>query len=411
MKAYHEQGRWAATVAWALLGGLVCVRAWAQAPPAQEALVTVPIVYLSRDDTDTSRASLIDPVVADYGWQGARFAVDEININGRFVGKQYQLIKITVPAGGDLQAAAKRVLADGHALIVADLGAADLLSVADLPRARQAIILDARASDDALRQADCRDNVFHLLPNWAVRADALGQFLARKNWKRWFLLRGVTATDRSYTSAVRRAASRVGAKIVAEASFQYQADSARAAGGHEQIQSQLAAVTHTPAAYDVLFVADTSDAFGEYLSYNTWDPRPVVGTHGLVAVAWHRLFREYAARGVQYRFHLAASRDMTERDYGNWLAVSIIGEAVTRSGTTDAAGVRSYLLSDRFSVPAFKGEGLSFRGWDHQLRQPVLLFGPQMLVSMWPLGDSRQVKFQTDALGYSQQESLCRRIQ
>jgi ABC transporter substrate binding protein (PQQ-dependent alcohol dehydrogenase system) len=411
VSAYHEHSRWVATVALALLGGLVCGQARADSAPANEALVPVPIVYLSRDDTDTSRASLMDPVIADYGWQGARFGVDEININGRFLGKQYQLIKITVPSGGDLQAAVKQVLADGHLLIVADLDAADLLSVADLPQARQAVILDARTSDDALRQADCRDNVFHLLPDWAMRADALGQFLARKNWKRWFLLRGVTAADQAYAAAVRRAASRVGAKIVAEESFQYQADSALAAGGHEQIQSQLAAVTRTPAAYDVLFAADTGDAFGDYLLYNTWDPRPVVGTHGLVAVAWHRLFKEYAARGVQYRFFLAASRDMTERDYGNWLAVSAIGEAVTRSGKTDAADVRSYLLSDQFSVPANKGEGLSFRRWDHQLRQPVLLFGPQMLVSMWPQGDSRQLKFQTDALGYSQQESSCRRVQ
>jgi len=373
--------------------------------------VPVPIVYLSRDDTDTSRASLTDPVVADYGWQGARFGVDEININGRFLGKQYQLVKITVPPAGDLQAAAKQALADGHLLIVADLKAADLLLVADLPEARGALILDARTSDDVLRQADCRNNVFHLLPNWAMRADALAQFLARKNWKRWFLLTGASAADQSYAASVRRAASRVGAKVVAEARYRYQAGAGSAAGGHEQIQSQLSSVTHTSAAYDVVFVADTSDAFGDYLLYNTWDPRPVVGTHGLVAVAWHRLFKEYAARGVEYRFHLAAARDMTERDYGSWLAVSTIGEAVARNGKTDAADVRSYFLSDQFSVPANKGEGLSFRHWDHQLRQPLLLFGPQMLVSMWPLGDSKHAKFQTDALGYSQQESSCRRVQ
>jgi ABC transporter substrate binding protein (PQQ-dependent alcohol dehydrogenase system) len=409
--AYHRDCRWAATVAWALLGGLACARVRAEATPVQEPAVAVPIVYLSREDTDNSRASLIDPVIADYGWQGARFGIDEININGRFLGKQYQLIKITVPSGGDLQGAAKHVLADGHLLIVADLDAADLLSVADLPQAREALILDARTSDDALRQADCRDNVFHLLPDWAMRADALGQYLARKNWKRWFLLSGVTASDQAYAAAVRRAASRVGAKIAAEASFQYQADSARAAGGHEQIQSQLSVVTRTPAPYDVMFAADTGDAFGEYLLYNTWDARPVVGTHGLVAVAWHRLFKEYAARGVQYRFHLAASRDMTERDYGNWLAVSTIGEAVTRSGKTDAADIKSYLLSDQLSVPANKGEGLSFRRWDHQMRQPVLLFGPQVLVSMWPLGDTRQERYQTDVLGYTQQETSCRRVQ
>jgi len=353
----------------------------------------------------------MDPVIADYGWQGAKFGVDENNLNGRFVGKRYELVKITVAARGDLVGAAKAALSAGHLLIVADLQAADLLAVADLPEAKDAVILDARSSDDALRQRDCRNNVFHVLPNWAMRADALGQFLARKNWRRWFLLRGVTRADEAYAAAVKRAASRVGAKIVTDGSFEYQADSARAAGGQEQIQTQLSVVTHTATAYDVVFVADTGDAFGDYLLFNTWDPRPVVGTHGLVAVAWHHLFKEYAARGMQYRFYLAASRDMTERDYGNWLAASIFGEAVTRGGKTDAAGIRSYLLSDQFSVPALKGEGLSFRRWDHQLRQPIPLFGPQALVAMWPQGGTGRPKLQTDDLGFDQAETACHMVQ
>jgi ABC transporter substrate binding protein (PQQ-dependent alcohol dehydrogenase system) len=388
-----------ATLACALLAGVLCRAAYSEPAPGDKPLVTVPIIYLSRDDADPSRASLTDPVTADYGWQGAKFGVAEININGRFLGKQYELIKITVPSGGDIAGAARSALSTKHLLVIADLKAADLLAVADLPEAKDAVILDARTSDDSLRQGDCRDDVFHILPNWAVRADALGQFLARKNWKRWFLPRGVTPADQSYAAAVKRAASRVGAKIVAERSYEYRTDAAR--------ESQLSNATRMSSAYDVLFVADTGDAFGEYLPYNTWDPRPIAGTHGLAAVAWNHLFKEYAARGMQYRFFLAASRDMTERDYGNWLAASIIGEAVTRSGTTDAAGIRSYLLSDQFSVPAFKGEGLSFRPWDHQLRQPVLLFGPRMLVSMWPQDGSGHTKLQTDTLGYDQPETVC----
>jgi ABC transporter substrate binding protein (PQQ-dependent alcohol dehydrogenase system) len=398
-------GRGIATVVLAIVLGLFCGSACAQPAAAKQPLVAVPIIYLSRDDADASRASLMDPVVADYGWQGAKFGVAEINVNGRFLGNQYELIKVTVPLTGDIAATAKKALSGGHHLVIADLKAADLLAIADLPEAQGALILDARTSDDALRQGACRDNVFHILPNWAMRADALGQYLARKNWKRWFLLTGVTPADQGYAAAVKRAASRAGAKIVAEKSYEY-----HTGDGHEQPQGQIPDVTHVSSAYDVLFVVDTSDAFGEFLLFNTWDPRLVVGTHGLSAVAWHPLFREYAARGIQYRFHLAAARDMTERDYGNWLAASIIGEAVTRSRKADAASVKSYLLSDQFSVPANKGEGLSFRRWDHQMRQPLLLFGPRMLVSMWPQDGSGHSKLQTDAIGYDQPESACHKV-
>jgi ABC transporter substrate binding protein (PQQ-dependent alcohol dehydrogenase system) len=384
----------------ALLSGAASTLSAPVPAPDDQTLTPVPIIYLSKDEADTARASLMDPVVADYGWQGAKFGVDEANINGRFMGMQYELIKVTVPAGGDVSEAAKKAFAEGHLVIVADLKAPDLLAVADLPEAKQAMILDARTSDDSLRQRDCRDNLFHILPNWAMRADALGQFLARRHWRRWFLLTGKAPNDQAYAAAVKRTASRVGAKIVAERVFEYQPDA-------ESVQSQLSGVTHLAAPYDVLIVADTRNAFGEFLLYNTWDPRPVAGTQGLSALAWHPLFREYAARGMQYRFYLAASREMTERDYGNYLAVSIIGEAATRSRHTDAAGLKSYLISDQFAVPAFKGEGLSFRQWDHQMRQPLLLFGPRMLVSMWPQDGSGHSKLQTDTLGYDQPQSAC----
>jgi ABC transporter substrate binding protein (PQQ-dependent alcohol dehydrogenase system) len=371
----------------------------AQAPP-------VPIVYLSREDTTGARSTLLDPVIADYGWQGAKFAVDEINVNGRFLGRSYQLIKVIAPPGGDIASTGRKALADGHALIVADLKAADLLALAALPEAKGALILDGRTSDDSLRTKDCRSNVLHILPSWAMRADALAQFLARKHWTRWLVIKGVAPLDQEYVAAIRRAASKVGAKIVDEKPYQYQAASAEVPG-REQIQSELTTATHIAAAYDAIFVADTTEAFGEFLPFNSWEPRPVFGTQGLTAAAWNFQFREYAARGMQYRFHLAASRDMTERDYATWLAVAIIGEAIARGGKTDAGAVKSYLLSDQFSMPAYKGEGLKFRRWDNQLGQPVLLFGPKTLVSMWPPDTAGGPKLQMGMLGASQSESAC----
>jgi|HubBroStandDraft_5_1064220.scaffolds.fasta_scaffold03945_5 ABC transporter substrate binding protein (PQQ-dependent alcohol dehydrogenase system) len=352
----------------------------------------------------------MDPVVADYGLQGAQFGMQEINRSGAFLGKRYTLVTSVVTATGDVKAAAEKLLEAGDSLIIADLEGPDLLAVADLPRARTALILDARTSDDTLRQADCRGNVFHLLPNWAMRADALGQYLAHKNWKRWLLLTGATPADRAYAAAVKRAAAKDGASVVATKSYESGDGADGTSGPREQLQAQLPAVTHIPAAYDVVFVTDTSNAFGDYLLFNTWDPRLVAGTHGLTAVAWNSQFREYAARSVNYRFYQGAKRDMSERDYGNWLATAVIGEAVTRSGKLDTASIKSYLLSDQFSVPANKGEGLTFRHWDHQLRQPLLLFGPRMLVSMAPQPDTRGAQLATDALGFDQAQSECRNM-
>ena len=286
----------------------------------------IPIVYVTREDPEGARGSLSEPVVADYGWQGARVGVDEINRSGQFLGKQYRLERIAIAAAGDIAAATRTALTEVGQIVIADLDAVDLRTIAALPEADRALILDARTSDDSLRQQGCRDNVFHLLPNWSMRTDALAQFLAQRHWTRWFLLVGPAPSDQAYAAAVKRSAAAVGARIVIER--RYQPPARRAA----EYPSEL---THVAVAYDVLLTADTSGTFGESLEFNTWDPRLVAGTQGLTAVAWHPLFKEYAARGIQYRFFLNASRDMTERDYGNWLAATVIGEAVTRSGRSD----------------------------------------------------------------------------
>ena len=111
---------------------------------------------------------------------------------------------------------------------------------------------------------------------------------------------------------------------------------------------------------------------------------------------------------MQHRFERFAKRIMTERDYSAWIAVRAIGEAVTRSGKSDIADIRSYLLSDRFTVAAFKGEGLSFRKWDRQLRQPMLITGARSLVSMSPQEGFLHPKFLTDTLGYDEPETKCK---
>ncbi len=261
-----------------------------------------------------------------------------------------------------------------------------------------AVILDARTSDDALRQADCRTNVFQLLPDWAMRADAIGQYLTKKNWRRWFLVTGATPADNEIAAAVKRSAARFGAQIVVQQTFRSDSDDPESS--REQIQAQLAAATRATVDYDVLFAADTANVFGDYLLYNTSAPRLVVGTHGMVAEAWDPQFREYAARGVLYRFYKSASREMTERDYGNSIAMAAFADAMTRGGKSDAAGVAAYFRSIQFSLAANKGEGLSFQPWDQQLRQPLLLFGPRLLVAMAP----------PEGLGVDQQHSECRKI-
>ena len=80
---------------------------------------------------------LVDRVVTDNGVQGARFGIEENNKSGGFLGQTYSLAETILPADGDAVAAAKEILKDGPAIIVADLESKDLLAVADLPEAKR----------------------------------------------------------------------------------------------------------------------------------------------------------------------------------------------------------------------------------------------------------------------------------
>jgi ABC transporter substrate binding protein (PQQ-dependent alcohol dehydrogenase system) len=352
--------------------------------------------------------SLLETHPADLGLAGAQEALYEINTTGRFIGWHFKLSVVTLPAGANVATQARDLLARGPGVIVADLRADDLLALADMPSARNALILDTRTEDDRLRQQECRANVFHILPSQSMRTDALAQFLLEKRWTRWFLIQGPAPQDAVYAADVRRSAARYGARIVAAKTYDYNPGSRRSDTGYQQIQTQMPLATEVSANYDVIFVADQTDLFGDYLPYNTYDARPIVGTQGLVATAWTPAFQSYSALQMQHRFKLFAHREMTERDYGGWLAVRIVGNAVMRGRRTSAAAMRGYLRSDAFLVAGFKGQGLTFRTWDNQLRQPVLLAQPLMVVSMSPQHGFLHPGYTTDSLGFDAPETKCR---
>ncbi|MCC7251517.1 ABC transporter substrate-binding protein [Hyphomicrobium sp.] len=376
-----------------------------EAPPG--ALVTK-IVYIGKRYPEPLPLSLLDKPLTDEGVQGARLAIKENNMTGRLIEQHFELVEVVAKATEDIVPKVKAELASGNGLIVADLEPSDLLAVVDLPEAKDAVIFNTRSSRDELRQEECRINLFHIIPNWAMRADALAQYLSWKKWRRWFVIHGTTPGDVEYLAAIRRAANKFGAKIVLERSYEFDAGSRRTDSGHQQIQTQMPMLTQGAPEYDVIFVADAGEAFGDYLMFRTYEPRPVVGSQGLQAVAWHRSFEQYAGTQLQNRFEKQAKRFMTERDFTAWLAVRVVGEAVTRSGKNKPEEVNDFILSPDFEVAGFKGVGLTFRKWDHQMRQPILLSGPRTLVSISPQDGFLHQKFLTDTLGFDEPETKCR---
>ncbi len=346
-----------------------------------------------------------DPVPENEGIAGGQLAVRDNNTTGQFTGHRYILQEEALEEGQDAVAAARALAATGVGFLVVNLDADEVLAVADALKGENVVLFNVRAPDDRLRGADCRSNVFHVAPSRAMLTDALAQFLALKRWRRLFLVVGPQPGDRLYAEAMKRASRKFGLVIAAEKPWEFgplaraKADSPTTAG----------ALTFTQNLdYDIAVVADEAGDFGDYLAYRTWDPRLVVGTQGLVATTWHPTFEVWGAAQAQTRFRRTADRLMRPLDYQVWMAVRAIGEAVTQTKGTDPGAVRQFIRGAEFGLPAYKGVSLSFRPWDQQLRQPLLLVQPRFLVSVAPEQGFLHQRTPLDTLGFDQPETECK---
>ena len=368
----------------------------------------VKIGWLSQTVNRTVSHAYLDRPPADEGIQGARLGIADNSTTGHFTGQLFQLVERLAPVEGDIAAAFRDLAANNMRLIVTDLAAPELLSVAALPEAASVVIFNTAAPDDRLRGADCRANILHLPPSRAMLADALVQYLVTKNWTGILLVVGRGDADREFAADVRHAAKKFGARIVQEKPWTFIPGARRTDTGHFAIQAEVARFTQG-ISYDVLVVADEQDEFGDQLPYRTYDPKLVAGTQGLVPSAWARPHEQWGATQLQERFLRQAKRWMTDRDYTAWMAVRAIGEAATRSKSADPGAISTFLRSDQFELAGYKGARLSFRSWDGQLRQPILLADARSLVSVSPPPGRFLHQFsELDTLGIDKPETKCR---
>jgi ABC transporter substrate binding protein (PQQ-dependent alcohol dehydrogenase system) len=382
----------------------------AQAPAAARSaeMTKVPVGYLKQEVKRPIPLSRLHVESADYGIAGAEMALKDNNTTGRFTKQEFILDIERVAVGGDAVAALQKLVDSGHHFILVDAPAETLLALSDSVKGKDVLLFNVRAEDEELRQEECRANILHTAPDRYMLADALAQYLVWKKWQRWFVVKGVFPKDLAYLEAIRRAAKRFGGTIVEEREYKEAPGARRSDTGELQIQRQMPVFTQGAPDYDVLIAADESDVFGPYLPFRTWDPRPVAGTAGLVAMSWHPAHEQWGATQMQNRFQRFAKRFLWPVDYQAWVAVRAIGEGATRAHSADFATVNGVIRSPDLDLAAFKGQKVTFRAWDGQLRQPIIVADSDLPVSVSPQPGFLHQKDEADTLGIDEPETKCK---
>lgn len=365
-------------------------------------------VGVLRQTHSNETLSILDLPAPDDTLAGALLGASDNNTTGKFTGQNFDVLDVKLADSDDAAAAVDRLGEQGVSLIIADLSTERLLAAADRAKTRGALIFNASAIDDSLREENCRPNVFHIAPTRSMLADGLAQYLIWKQWRRWLLIKGSHPEDELFAQALRSSAKKFGAKIVDERVYADTGGGRRSDSGSVQTQRQMPVLTQNAPAYDVLLVADESQVFGGYLPYRTWDPRPVAGSAGLAPVSWDASHEQWGAVQLQNRFIHDFRRPMNARDNGAWLAMRMIGEATTRTSSSDPEKLRAFLIGPEFSIAAFKGVRLTLRPWNLQLRQPILLGDGRMIVSVSPQEGFLHQSSELDTLGPDKPETKCR---
>ena len=333
-------------------------------------------------------------------YPAAEVALKEVKFHGLEAGVTFALDAVKGAGSAELIKQVGMLVGKGVQFILADLPAATLLEVAQAFKGQEVAFFNVSAPEDSLRQAQCQANVFHTLPNHAMQADALVQYLVAHKWRNVLVLEGPDANDKLMTAAFERAAKRYGAKIVDKREFVLGSDP------RERDKNNVALLTGGD--YDVVYIADTDGEFARGANYHTLLPRPVVGSEGMNALAWNWAWERHGAPQVEKRFEKKADRRMSDVDWATWMSVKAIATAVQQTKSTEFAKLQAFLLADNSALDGAKGNASSYRPWDHQLRQPMLLATHNWVVDRAPLQGFLHQTNNLDTLGFDQRDSQCK---
>jgi ABC-type branched-subunit amino acid transport system substrate-binding protein len=102
---------------------------------------------------------------------------------------------------------------------------------------------------------------------------------------------------------------------------------------------------------------------------------------------------------------------MTSGAWAAWLAIKILWESALRQKSGDGSAIAEYLTRDSTQFDGHKGQPLSFRAWDHQLRQPLYVVSADAAdgrrIKEVPESSDGSLRDALDRLGSGRATSVC----
>ncbi len=335
---------------------------------------------------DVLRVGLVAPAdaVGQAMTRGVQLGEEEAARTAQLFNKRVELVAAPPASAADPAGAAERLVREhGVIALVGGTDAASALALAGAADRLHVLFFNIGSSADDLRGRDCRPLTFHVDASGAMRADAVADWLTGPgNARHWYFLHPPTAAGHALWGRARAALGQRGGKEAGNADvapdvtdFGPMLRDAQKEGA-DAIFAALPAAQQMKLAAQYRELAPPLKLAGPFLDTAAFRAVPAGQRAGVWPTMWYYERKPFGAGSLSGRYLERFGLPMDAPGWAGWVALKILWEATLRARTSDPAALAAFLVSDRAEFDGHKGVPLSFRPWDHQLRQPLYLLEP-----------------------------------
>jgi branched-chain amino acid transport system substrate-binding protein len=373
-----------------------------------------------------SRRQGHDTGMASYAIMGAQLGVEEADITAGMFGTKVELIIEDGVTPDNMLALVRKLSApEPLTAIIAALDDPTTASLSAFTQQERLVCLNTTARGGDLRGEKCHRSTFHVEPDLAMYTYAMGQWLLRNNRKRWYYIVseagfGQEVYHRSRQFLQQQGGADLGRSVITSGQSDFRDVLAQLGG----VEAEAVILTLTGEELRHFLEQYRASGLQTLLAGIPLDmialwQASFESLQGVWVTSWYHGLERFSARELNRRFHRRFEKPAEGFAWTNWAAVKLVVEGVLRSASAEASALVSYLES----APPFdghKGRALTFRDWNHQLRQPlyVLKVREDEPENPWdrlqligelppPAAPGQSVVEVLDTLGERQTASLC----
>ena len=269
------------------------------------------------------------------------------------------------------------------------------------------LLINARSNDNDFRKDLCKENFFHVIPSNKMYTDAIAQYLIEKNWKKVLVIHGPNEKDLAKYNSFFLSSRKFNLDIIETRKFTLSKNPKDRKKNNYKLIS-------TGDKFNVIVIFDDFGEFSRKLPYSTLKPHLIFGDSGLSPKAWHWSWERNGGPQLNKRFKRdnfeikgeTKDRNMNDNDWAAWASVKLIVEALKVKNSKKIVFLDSF-LDKNLSIDIYKGKTGSFRLWNNQLRQPILMTTHNAVIMKMPSEKFMHKKILEDTLGFDKNESNC----